>query len=32
LLRTPRGRIATVRAARHLGLELPSGWQGALDF
>lgn len=31
LLRTPRGRVATVRAARHLGIELPPGFQGALD-
>ncbi|WP_276572707.1 Holliday junction branch migration DNA helicase RuvB [Nannocystis pusilla] len=31
LLRTPRGRIATIKAARHLGIELPVGWQGALD-
>ncbi len=32
LLRTPRGRVATHRAARHLGIELPPGFQGALDF
>ncbi|MDC0719571.1 Holliday junction branch migration DNA helicase RuvB [Nannocystis bainbridge] len=31
LLRTSRGRVATLKAARHLGLELPPGWQGALD-
>lgn len=31
LLRTSRGRVATMKAARHLGLELPPGWQGALD-
>lgn len=31
VLRTPRGRIATIKAARHLGIELPPGWQGALD-
>jgi Holliday junction DNA helicase RuvB len=31
LLRTPRGRVATIKAARQLGLELPPGWQGALD-
>jgi Holliday junction DNA helicase RuvB len=32
LLRTPRGRMATGRAARHLGIELPPGFQPALDF
>jgi Holliday junction DNA helicase RuvB len=30
ILRTPRGRVATIKAARHLGIELPPGWQGAL--
>ncbi len=32
LLRTPRGRVATIKAARHLGIEVPPGWQGSLDF
>ncbi|MEZ4454800.1 MAG: Holliday junction DNA helicase RuvB C-terminal domain-containing protein, partial [Nannocystaceae bacterium] len=29
LLRTPRGRVATVKAAAHLGLPLPPGAMGA---
>lgn len=32
LLRTSRGRMATARAARHLGIELPPASQGSLDF
>jgi len=31
LLRTHRGRQATIKAARHLGVPLPSGAQGSLD-
>jgi Holliday junction DNA helicase RuvB len=30
LQRTPRGRVATERAYRHLGVERPDGGQGTL--
>ena len=29
LQRTPRGRVLTVHAFRHIGLAVPQGWQGA---
>ena len=29
LQRTPRGRVLTAHAFRHIGLAVPSGWQGA---
>jgi Holliday junction DNA helicase RuvB len=29
LQRTPRGRVLTAHAFRHIGLAVPQGWQGA---